>query len=394
MRKLIIWLVLLAVVGGPAAAIVLWWRDYYGGKIETHTVGVGDIVAGVTVSGTIESKQRQAVAAQLVAAVASVEVDRGQTVTRDAPLIRLDDSMVVAELAKAAASVELATQRLAEMEKGPRPQEIEKAEKDVTRAKAQREYARKHLDDVRTARGQGAATQAELNLAETRFASADAELGAAEAELALLKAGTREEHVNAAKAQLALAKAEKTRLEALRGRYTLRAAHDGVVTHKDVNVGEVVSPGQVLLWVHNLSDMEILAQVQEGQISGVEPGVQARVLTDSYPDTPLKAEVEKVLGRVDPERGTITVKLKFSEPPSVALKDGTTADIALIGESSAGAVRVPTEMVEGRGAAAAVWLRRGGRFVRQPVTTGIVDANGQWIEIKSGLKTGDVIRVP
>jgi len=347
-RKTIIGFVLLVAVVGPALAVALWWRDHYAAQTETHTVGTGDLVSGVTVSGTIRSKQREAVAAEIIAAVRAIRVDEGQAVTKGQALIELDANVIAAEVAKAEANVALATHRLEEMEAGPRPEEKQKAEKQVSRAKAELAYAEKHHASVTSARQQSAATQSELDLAFSRLESAKAELGYAQAEQALLDAGTRQEHKDAAKAELRLAEAELQRLKAVREKYTLRAAHAGVVTLRQVNVGEVVSPGEVLLRVHETKDLEVRAQVQESQLSGVRVGGPARVLADAYAETALQATIERVLPRVDPEQGTVTVLLKFSQTPPVQLMDGMATDIALIGRRVAASARRVVEFLDGR----------------------------------------------
>jgi len=392
MRKAILWIVLSAAVLGPAAGAVLWWRGHHLGQVRTHNVDAGDILSGVTVSGTVRSRFREAVAAEVLAAVRAIHVREGQRVTKGQELLALDDGVVAAEEAKARASAKLAAHRLADLKAGPRAEETERAEKEVSRAEAQLAYAKKQHESIVEAAKRGVATQSELDLAVNRLNRAQAELGAAEAGLALLKAGTRKDQIAAAGAEVSLAEAEVQRLEALRRKYTLRATNAGVVTLKAVNVGEVVAPGQLLLRVDNVRDLEIRAQVQESQLPAVKIGGQARVLTDAHPDEPLAATVDRILPRVDPEQGTVTVLLTLAGEPSIALMDGMAADIALIGEEVTGAVRVPVEAVEGRGRAASVWVREGGSFARRPVVTGVTD--GRWVQIKSGLRADDVVRLP
>jgi len=77
---------------------------------------------------------------------------------------------------------------------------------------------------------------------------------------------------------------------------------------------------------------------------------------------------------------------------AVALMDGMAVDIALIAQEVNGVVRVPAEAIHGKGEAAHVWVRQGTAFVRRPVATGISD--GYWVEVKSGLKAGEVVRLP
>jgi multidrug efflux pump subunit AcrA (membrane-fusion protein) len=392
MRKTILWLIMLGAVLGPAIGIGLWWRNHHLGLARTCTVETGDIISGVIVSGSIRSRQRAAVAAEIIAAVKALKVKEGQEVAAGQALIEMDSGVVEGELAKAQASVEIAAQKLAQGEAGARKEEIDKAQKAINGAEANLLYARKDHERLVKASQGGVATPNELDQAINRLRKAEAELGSAEADLALLKAGARKEEIARAKAEVTLAKAELQRLSALVQKYTLRAPHAGIVTVKYVNEGEVVSPGQVLLRIDSVKDLEVRAQVQEGQLCGVTVGGRGRVLADAHPETPLEAVVEDILPRVDPEQGAITVLLKLVNPPPVRLMDGMAADIALIGKEVKGAVRVPAEAVEGKGEAASVRVRRGDSFVRRPVTTGLTD--GHWVEITSGLKAGEVIRLP
>ena len=103
------------------------------------------------------------------------------------------------------------------------------------------------------------------------------------------------------------------------------------------------------------------------------------------------AVVEQILPRVDPESGTVTVLLKLTGPVPVVLMDGMAVDIALIREQKHKVVRVPADAVRDRGEHAEVWLRKGARFVPRRIETGASD--GQWVEVKSGLLAGDVVRL-
>jgi HlyD family secretion protein len=392
MSKAIRWIILIVLVAGPAVAVVLWWRAHYAGPVRTHRVEQGDILSGVTVSGTIRSKQKAAVAAEIIAAVRALHVREGQRVEKGQDLLTLDDSVVAAEVETAQARVVLAERQLAELVAPVRVLELEKAQKLVNRAKANRDYARKQFESIERALQRGAATQAELDLATNRLRSAEADYDWASAELKLLKAGARKEARDRAQAEVNLAKADVQRRQAMRAKYTLRAPYAGQVTARCVNLGEVISPGQVLLRVDNTETLEVRAQVQESQLSGVRIGGEARVLADAYPDRPLAAAVEQILSRVDPERGTITVLLKFAKLPEVRMMDGMAVDIALIGEEVKGMVRVPSEALETQNGQTVVWVREDGSFVRRAVTVGITD--GRWTEVKSGVEAGETVRLP
>lgn len=312
--------------------------------------------------------------------------------TKGQVLVRLDDSVLAAECATAAAQVELARLRLVELLAGARKQEIAKATQAVNRTEADLAYASDENDRLVAARRAHVASESEASLAANRLVKAKAELASAKAELDLLAAGPRLERVNRARGEVTLAAADLKRYEALRKKYTLLAPHDGTVTVRYASVGQTVSPGQVLLHVEDTEAIEVRAQVQESQLLGVKQGSRARVLVDAYPDKPLKAVVERILPRVDPEQGTVAVLLKLSEPPAMVLMDHMAADIAIIDREVKDVLRVPAAAVDRRDGQCVVWVRQDGKFVRRDVKAGIT--GGHWVEIESGLDLGDVIRLP
>lgn len=329
MRKSIRRTGLAVAILAPAIALTLWWHKPSTAESDTYASSQGQSIRGVTVSGTIRCKQRSAVAAEIVAPVKALPVEEGRRVSKGDVLVELDGSVVAAQCAMARARLELAAQQLAEYRSGPRKQEITKAAESVIRARAVLTYAQREHTRLVEARNRIVATPLEVSRAASQVAKAESDLAWAKANLDLLHAGTRPEQIARGQAKLALAQADLKRCEAMYRKYLLRAPHDGIVTVRYVNVGEVVSPGQVLLRVDNMQALEVRAQVQESQLIGVKKGSAALVLVDAYPDSALKAVVRQILPRVDPEQGTVTVLLGFTAKPGVTLMDGMAADIAI-----------------------------------------------------------------
>jgi len=382
-------LCLLVVV--PAAGMAWWWLDFRAGQVETHEVRPADLVAGVTVSGTVQTRQKTAVAAEIVAPIRRLAVDEGQVVAEGDVLAELDDSVIAAECAKAEARVDAARQYVAELKAGPRKEELDKARETLRQAEAQFAHAEKDYQNVTALAGRGAATRSELDRAESRFRVAEAEKAWAKANLELLQAGARPEQVARAEAEVRLAEAELEACRARRDKFVLRAPHAGVVTARYANVGEVTAPGQVLLRLDNVERLEVRAQVQENQLRGIRAGDSAEVLADAYPDCPVRATVRQILPRIDPESGTVVVLLDLAEEPGAMLMDGMAVDIALIRQRRQGVLCVPAEALHEGGGETFVRVRDGGSFVRRAVRTGICD--GQWVEVTAGLEAGDVVRV-
>ena len=388
LRTIVKFLLLVAVLGSAAAA-GWWWYAYHAAQVDVHTVGRGDIVVGVTVSGAIESRQKSAVAAEIVALLDKLVVDEGQAVKKGDSLVELDAAVILAERGKAEANLDRARAHLAELEKSPRREEEDHAAELVKQAASRLDYAKRQLELIERLVKQGNEMQSQLDLAKSRKEVAEAELNAAKAQQALLK--PRQEQIDRAEADVKFAKAELNRCNALQEKYVLRAEHDGIVTARHVNVGEVVSPGQVLLRVDNNSDLRVRAQVQETQLAGVRPGHVARVLTDAYPDKPLSAKVTEILPRVDPESGAVGVLLDLQAAGGAALMDGMAVDIAFVGGERKNVIRVPASAIEKVEGKTRVWVRSGASYQPREIQTGL--AGVQWVEVVCGLEAGQVVRL-
>jgi HlyD family secretion protein len=383
---------LAAAILGPSALAGYWWYQLEASQATTYTVSTGDLVEGVTISGSVSMTEKAAMAAEVVAAVQEIHVKEGQPVEANDVLLELESGVVVAEYNKALAREDIAEQHLEELEKGARQEEITEAEQTVAQARAEFEYADKDFTNLQKLSQQGGASEQELDLAKRRRSVAQALLKQAQARLTLLKKGVRSEQIETARSKLKLARAETQRMRAIRERYIVRAPHDGHVTAKYVNVGEIVTPGQTLLRVDNLQTVQVRAQAQEAQLGHIERGMEAKVLADAYPDTPFTAVVAGPLQRVEETSGTVTVLLEIKGKPDIELMDGMGVDVALIRNHRTNVVRVPAETVFGKGSEAFVWIRSGGGFEKRNVVTGVTD--GQFIEIREGLQAGDVVRVP
>jgi HlyD family secretion protein len=388
-------ILLATVIVGSAAAMVWWWRQHYARAVRTYTVAAGEVLAGVTVSGTVESAQKAAISSEIVAAARRVAVSEGQRVAKGAVLIELDDAVVAARCAQACARRDVSRHRLAEWRAGPRKEQIAQETERVNRAESELKYAEQRYAKVVRARATGAATASELDEARNALQKARAERAEAKASLALLQAGTRAEQIARGQAEVRLAEAEVQGLEAQRRKYVLRAPHDGVITEKRVHIGEVVQPGEVCLLMNDPRSLRVRADVQETQLAGVAVGCGALIVADAYPDRAVEGQVRQILRRVDRERGTVPVLVALEapgDPNGPELMDGMSVDVVLAARQKRGVLVVPAEAVERRGRQALVWLRRDGTFVRRQVACGLSD--GRRVEITAGLEAGDVIRLP
>jgi membrane fusion protein (multidrug efflux system) len=235
----------------------------------------------------------------------------------------------------------------------------DRAQADLTRMKpladkaeiSQQDYDG-YVEAARAADGQLQADKQKLAEAEKQEQVADANLHAANAHLAEARAGSkmvavRASDAAAARARVAEAQADLNAAELDLSYTEIVAPVDGVVTHKSVEVGQIVEPGQGLLVIVPLQDVWVTADYKETQLADVRPGQKAEIHVDMYDET-FTGHVDSIAGAtgarlslLPPENATgnfvkvvqrIPVKILLDPiPPEKAiLRPGMNVDVTIL----------------------------------------------------------------
>lgn len=297
-------------------------------------------------SGTIEAVQSE-LAFQVSGRVAAVNVREGNRVQKDQALASLDPSEYRARLEQARANLERAMKERALAESN-----LAIAGKtlpaDVVRAEASRQGAADTLDkadrnrkrydqlfdrQVVSAREHDA-VRLEYETAKARYDEAQAALSQARSNLKKEESLRRE--VDAAAAQI---KALQAAIEqaGLQLAYTgLKAPYAGVILSRNIEPGEVVSPGRQAITMADLSSVDLKIFVAETEIAKVKPGGPVDVKVDTFPNKVFKGNITFISpeGEFTPkiiqtqkERVKIVYLVKVSIPnPDLELKTGMPAD--------------------------------------------------------------------
>jgi RND family efflux transporter MFP subunit len=155
--------------------------------------------------------------------------------------------------------------------------------------------------------------------------------------------------------------AQKVRLDAL----VLRAPLDGMVLRRDGEVGEIVGPTDVLFWVGPPAPMQVVAEINEEEITRIAVGQKAFLRSEAFSTQALRATVSQITPKGDPTRKTFRVYLLL--PRDTPLRIGMTVEVNIIHREKTAAIVVPSEAVSGN----AVQLVSNGKIQRVPVTVGI-----------------------
>src|SRR5467141_5416063 len=155
--------------------------------------------------------------------------------------------------------------------------------------------------------------------------------------------------------------AQKARIDSL----VLRAPLDGMVLRRDGEVGEIVGPTDVLFWVGPPAPMQVVAEINEEEITRIAVGQKAFLRSEAFSAQALRATVSQITPKGDPTRKTFRVYLLL--PRDTPLRIGMTVEVNIIYREKTAAVVVPSEAVAGN----AVQVVRSGKIRRVPITVGI-----------------------
>ncbi|MGH9462973.1 MAG: efflux RND transporter periplasmic adaptor subunit [Vicinamibacteria bacterium] len=328
--------------------------------VQVVTVAAGTVEETVTNSqaGTVRARNRAKLSPESGGTVVAIPFREGQSVTKGAVVLRLDDQLQRAELA------------LAE-------RELETANAQQEQACLTAERAARERDRIARLAEEKIASQDLLDQATTEADRAAAACAAAGSAVEKARAGV----------SLARTKIDKT---------VLRAPFDGIVADIATEVGEWVSPSPPALPIPPVVDIldpdsiYISAPMDEVDSARIAPGQSARLTVDSYRGEHFSARVVRVAPYVldvEAQNRTMEIEAELDDANVTRrLLPGTSADVEVILQVKKDVLRIPTQaLLEGN----QVLLVEDGLLVARDVETGL--NNWDYTEILSGLSAGDEV---
>lgn len=270
----------------------------------------------------------------------------------------------------------------------------------------------------------------ELNTAKANLASAQSSLNYQAANMerykTLYKKGlvSADEYENAlltyrqAKEQVASSKENVQRAQTNLGYATITSPIDGTVISKSVEEGQTVAASfntpELFTIAKDLTNMQVVANVDEADIGGVKEGNRVTFTVDAYPDDTFEGTVKQVRLEATTTNNVVTYEVVISAPNAdLKLKPGLTANVTIYTQERSGVLAVankalrftPTKETVGKDMKIVdckgknkVWTLNDKTLTAHPVTIG--QSDGINTEITKGLKQGDkivteiVVKVP
>ena len=361
-----------------------FFRDQiFGPPVEVYVAARSDLVQTVVSSGRIMSPQRMSVGSVITASVARIPVDEGQSVRSGDILIVLDDRDTRAALAQAQAAVAQAEAKMRQVREVALPA----AEQGLVQAQANVVLSRQQYERTQSLLGKGFVSQSALDDAKRNVDVAESQLRAARLQVETnsptgsdsLLAQTALEQ---ARANLAMAQA---RLD----QTVIRAPVDGTLIGRDVEPGDVAQPGKELMLLAPVGETQVIAQIDEKNLSQLKLGQKALGSADAYPRERFNAELVYINPGIDPLRGSVEIKLRVADPPDYLRQDMTVSVDIEVGRR-ADTIVIPAEtVIDANTDSPWVMAVEGHHLVRKPVKLGL-KGEGH-VEVLEGVAPGEAL---
>ena len=357
-------LVTLVLAGG----LGLWLTRPAGKNVSVAIAQEISIEGGQTVlnaSGYVTARRRATVSSKVTAKVLEVLIEEGMRVERGQVVARLDGSNVETNLRLAEAELRAAATALGETE--------------ALLAEAKLRLGRTEslvADDV--------LSQAELDQVQAETASLEARLE------------RQREDRNVAERRVAV---WRQQLEDT----VIRAPFAGIVTTKDAQPGEMISPVSAgggftrtgIGTVVDMSSLEIEVDVNESYINRVRAGQSVEATLDAYPDWKIPCHVIAIVPTADRDRATVRVRIGFEalDPRilpdmgvKVSFRDEPTE------QTGARGVVIPRRALRNDGGQSIVFVVRGDVAERRAVRLGVLENDGDAL-VMAGVAAGERVVV-
>ena len=348
----------LAAVAVVAVGIIVW---LFAGKkekssisYETEKVVRTTIQNSITATGTIEPVTSVTVGTQVSGIVAHLYVDYNSEVRRGQVIAELDKTNLLSELNTAKANLNSVQSAL--------------------------NYQSSNFNRYKTLFEKGLVSADEFESARLSYQQANQQVAQAR------------ENVKRAQTNLGYA--------------TITSPIDGIVLSKSVEEGQTVaasfSTPELFTIAQDLTNMQVIADIDEADIGGVKAGQRVSFSVDAFPDDTFQGTVKQVRQQATTESNVVTYEVVISAPNNdLKLKPGLTANVTIFTLEKSDVLAVPSkalrfmpneafltpeQKIEDCQGDTKLWTQEGNTFKAHKVSTGIT--NGVLTEILGGISEG------
>lgn len=278
--------------------------------------------------GKIAANEQADITSKVSAKVTEVSADVGSNVKAGDIVIKLDTKDLQAQVDQAQAAVNTAKASLTNAQSSTRPEQIEEAQASVESTGQSYDTAKKNYDRIKSLVDSGAEPQSDLDTANQQLATADAQYKTAQANLQMLNNGPTESSIDVFRAQVDQANAALKTAQVALSNATITAPIDGAVSAKNINVGEIASPGSKLISIVNSSNLYVNAYAPVDVASELSAGQDVVVKVSDLDNKEFQGKVSVINSKLDSASTDVLVKVTITDKDP-DLKPGMFAEVGL-----------------------------------------------------------------
>lgn len=209
-------------------------------------------------------------------------------------------------------------------------------------------------------------------------------------ESAYATGGVTQQQVAQARLQVETTRNQLKSAQIAAGNVNVRASFSGVINKKNVEPGAVVSPGQALFEIVNISTLKLAVKVDEKNIGAVRVGQSVAVASSIYPDEKFTGVVSFIAPKADASLN-FPVEVEIRNNSNNSLKAGMYGT-AYFGDNATGQVlTIPRTAFVGSVSSNQVFVIKNGKAALKTITSG--RNFGEFVEVLSGLSKGEQVVV-
>ena len=348
------------IAAGVVAVVIIAYFMLSGGKkketisIETAKAEIASIHTSITATGTIEPVTSVTVGTQVSGIVSHLYVDYNSIVKKGQVIAELDRTNLISELTAQKASLASAQSSL--------------------------NYQQSNFERYKTLFDKGLVSADDFESARLQYEQA--------------------------KQQVAQSRESVQRAQTNLGYATITSPIDGIILSKSVEEGQTVAASfntpELFVIAQDLTDMRVIADIDEADIGGVKEGQRVSFTVDAFPEDTFEGTVTQVRQEATTESNVVTYEVVISAPNAdLKLKPGLTANVTIFTMEKNDVLTVPAkalrfmpneaflkkgESIEDCEAPHKLWTKDGNVFKAHKVEIGTT--NGVTTEILGGIEPG------
>ena len=248
--------------------------------------------------GTVEVVEVD-VAPMIPARVTKVWVAEGETVRAGDTLVTLTQATLQPDIEGRRARLNAAEAQLRDLQAGARPAQLERAEAELRIADAEATRTASDVARFTPLARDGSISEQQFEAVRTAAATAAARRDAARESVRLLREGARPDQLRAARAEVEAARAALAGAVRTASELILTAAVDGLITGRNAEPGEILSPGEPAITIGNVGVPFARVYVDQRLLPRLGVGDSVTATLDAFPDRPIAGRIVALNDRAE-----------------------------------------------------------------------------------------------